>query len=144
MSWNEAGPSAIGPYMNEGTTPADGLSDAMPQHVAGLRNDPPMSLPSPIGDIPDARAEPSPPEEPPAVRDASHGLRVRPCSDESVWTRSAMSGQLVRPIGIAPAAFMRSTTGASTGEIASANAGTPWSLAQPARSMFCFTVSGTP
>ena len=40
--------------------------------------------------------------------------------------------------------YMRSTTGASTGEIASANAGTPLSVAHPARSMFCFTVRGTP
>ena len=103
-----------------------------------------MSLPKPIGDIPDASADASPPDDPPAVRVGSQGLRVRPCSDESVCTRNAMSGQLVRPIGIAPAAFMRSTTGASTGEIASAKAGTPLSVAHPARSMFCFTVNGTP
>ena len=104
--------------MKLGTMPADGLREAMPQQLAGLRNEPPMSLPSPTGDIPDASAAASPPEDPPAVRIGSQGLRVRPWSEESVCTRSAMSGQFVRPIGIAPAAIIRSTIGASTGEIA--------------------------
>ena len=85
-----------------GTTPADGLIEAMPQHVAGLRSEPPMSLPRPIGLIPAASATASPPDEPPAVRPRSHGLRVSPNSPESVCTRSAMSGQFVRAIGIAP------------------------------------------
>ena len=144
MSWNDAGPSTAGMTVQLGTRPADGLSEAMPQHVAGLRNEPPMSLPSPIGLMPEAIAEASPPEEPPAVRVGSHGLRVRPNSDESEWTRSAMSGQLVRPIGIAPALRMRSTTGESIGGSASANAGSPQLVEQPTWSMFCFTVHGTP
>ena len=78
------------------------------------------------------------------MRPGCHGLRVRPNSEESVWTRSAMSGQLVRAIGIAPACFMRSTTGESTGGSASASAGRPQLVADPTMSMFCFTVHGTP
>jgi hypothetical protein len=52
-------------------------------------------------------------------------LRVRPNNELMVCGRSAMSGRLVRPIGIAPAARIRSTTGASVGTTAWANAGTP-------------------
>ena len=70
-----------------------------------------MSLPRPIGLIPDASADASPPLDPPAVTSGFHGLRVRPWSDESVWTRRPRSGRLVRAKGIAPAARIRSTIG---------------------------------
>ena len=144
ISWNDAGPSAPGIDVQLGTTPCDGFSEAMPQHVAGFRSEPPMSLPRPIGDMPAANADASPPDDPPAVRPGCHGLRVRPNSPESVCTRSAMSGQFVRPIGMAPACRIRSTTGESIGGMASASAGSPQLVDEPTRSMFCFTVHGTP
>ena len=50
----------------------------------------------------------------------------------------------MRPIGIAPAARRRSTTGASIGATASASAGTPEVVGVPATSMFSLTVTGTP
>ena len=75
-----------------------------------------MSLPSPSGDMPLASAAPSPPLDPPVVRCGCHGLWVTPCNELSVVTRSPRSGKFVRPIGIAPAARMRSTTGASVDE----------------------------
>ena len=127
-----------------GTRPAVGLIEAIPQQCAGLRSEPPTSLPSPSGDMPEASADPSPPLEPPAVTPGSHGLRVSPRSEESVWIRSPRSGRFVRPIGIAPAARRRSTWGASIGETASASAGTPEVVGVPARSMFSLTVTGTP
>ena len=130
--------------MRPGTTPVDGLIEAMPQQWAGLRSEPPRSLPSPSGVIPLASALASPPLEPPAVTSGRHGLRVSPRSDESVCTRRPKSGRLVRANGIAPAARMRSTIGASTGAVASASAGTPWVVGHPATSMFSFTVIGTP
>src|SRR5262245_3063602 len=104
MSWKDGGPSGAGMRLQAGTRPWDGFSEAMPQALAGLRNEPPMSLPRPIGDMPTARAAPSPPDEPPAVRSRFHGLHVMPYSAESVWIRSAMSGQFVRAMGMAPAA----------------------------------------
>jgi hypothetical protein len=128
----------------DGTTPVVGLMLAMPQQWAGLRSEPPMSLPSPIALIPLASAEASPPLDPPAVTFGFHGLRVRPCSDESVWTRRPRSGRLLRPIGIAPAARIRATTGASIDAIASARATIALVVGVPARSMFSFTVNGTP
>ena len=69
---------------------------------------------------------------------------MRPCNELTVCMRSAMSGRLVRPIGIAPAASIRSTTGASVGTTACANAGTPQVVGRPDMSIFSFTVKGTP
>ncbi|EWS52603.1 hypothetical protein X551_04608 [Methylibium sp. T29] len=116
----------------------------MPQALAGLRSEPPMSLPRPIAAMPVASATASPPLEPPAVRPGFQGLSVAPCRLLSVCTRSARSGRLVRAIGIAPAARMRCTVGASSGTIAPASAGTPQGVGRPAMSMFSFTVIGTP
>ena len=127
-----------------GTTPVVGLIEAMPQQWAGLRSDPPRSLPSPSGDIPLASADASPPLDPPAVTFGFHGLRVRPCSDESVCTRSPRSGRLVRANGIAPAARMRSTTGASTLGDGVGEGDDAWVVGVPATSMFSLTVIGTP
>ena len=124
ISWNEIGRSSGGITVAAGTEPVDGLIEATPQQCAGLRSDPPRSLPRPSGVIPVARAAASPPLEPPAMRSGSHGLRVRPCNAESVCTRSPKSGRFVRPNGIAPAARSRSTWGASIEAIASASAGT--------------------
>jgi hypothetical protein len=125
-------------------TPTVGLSETMPQQCAGLRSEPPMSLPRPIGLIPDAIAAPSPPLDPPAVTSGFQGLRVMPWSSESVCTRSPKSGRFVRANGMAPAARIRSTVGASIVAIASANALTPCVVGVPATSMFSFTVQGTP
>ena len=61
-----------------GTSPADGLWPNTPQNSAGIRIEPPMSDPSPNGEPPEPTAAPSPPELPPAVRDGSYGLLVRP------------------------------------------------------------------
>ena len=58
--------------------------------------------------------------------------------------RRPMSGRLVRPIGIAPARRIRSTTGASEGATALANAGTPQVVAHPATSILSLMVNGTP
>ena len=116
----------------------------MPQALAGLRSEPPRSLPSPSALMPVASATASPPLEPAAVRAAFHGLRVSPCRLLSVCTRKAMSGMLLRPIAIAPAARMRSTTGASTGTTARASGTTPQVVGWPAMSMLLLTVNGTP
>ena len=56
----------------------------MPQKLAGMRTEPPMSDPSANGTQPLATAAPDPPDEPPAVRSRFHGLRVMPQSGLSV------------------------------------------------------------
>ncbi len=50
-----------------GTTPDDGRSATMLLKFAGLRSDPPRSLPSAMGSMPDASAAAAPPLEPPAL-----------------------------------------------------------------------------
>ena len=92
----------------------------------------------------DPIAEPSPPLEPPGVSAGFHALPVRPRSALLVSMRSPSSGRFVRPIGIAPAASMRSTTGAFDVGIASASTVRPLVVGVPTRSMFSFTVIGTP
>lgn len=108
-----------------GTRFAEGRMEAIPHALAGFRKEPPMSLPRPMADIPVARAAASPPLEPPTARLAFQGFRVSPCKAVSVWERRPKSGRFVRPIGIAPAARIRWTMGASTGTTLSASARTP-------------------
>src|SRR5215212_9170048 len=50
-----------------GTRPGDGRSPTMLQNAAGLRSEPPMSLPSAIGTMPQASATAAPPLLPPHV-----------------------------------------------------------------------------
>ena len=127
-----------------GIRPRVGFSAVTPQHCAGQRNDPSVSLPNPSGVMPVASATASPPLDAPGVRDRSHGLTVAPHSSLSVCQPIAKSGRLVWPIGIAPAARIRSTTGASIAGYAAASALIPWLVGVPARSMFPLTVNGTP
>src|SRR5699024_10044439 len=56
--------------------PREGLRPTSPQAEAGIRIEPPPSLPWAIGTIPAATAAPAPPEEPPGDRVGSHGLRT--------------------------------------------------------------------
>ena len=59
-----------------GVRPVVGLIPAMPQKCAGRRMLPPASLPRPRGDMPEAMAAASPPDEPPGVRARSYGFFV--------------------------------------------------------------------
>ena len=70
--------------MSCGTTPADCFNPTTPLQAAGMRVDPPASVPTPIGQTPAASATAAPPEEPPLVRSADQALRVRPNSGASV------------------------------------------------------------
>jgi len=62
----------------EGTRPSDGLKPDSPHSADGMRNDPPPSLPVASGTMPAAIAAADPPDDPPGLLDASHGLRVVP------------------------------------------------------------------
>ena len=64
--------------------PKLGLSPTTPDHEAGIRTEPPMSVPSASGTHPEATAAPDPPEDPPGVRVSSQGFRVTPQSGLSV------------------------------------------------------------
>src|SRR4029077_6974293 len=90
------------------------LNPTTPQNEAGIRNDPPPSVPSPIGPSPAATAAAAPPLDPPGVSSVFHGLRVMPKTRLSVTPFQPNSGVFVRPITIIPAARIRLTAGQSS------------------------------
>ena len=59
-----------------GTTRIDGRKPITLFHAAGLRSDPPVSLPSAVATIRHASATAAPPLDPPADRSVPHGFRV--------------------------------------------------------------------
>ena len=58
--------------------PNSGLNPATPQNEAGMRIDPPVSLPTAQSHMPAATATAEPPDEPPATRLGSCGLSTGP------------------------------------------------------------------
>ena len=86
-----------------GTSPTEGRSPTIPQNDAGMRSDPPRSVPSASAIMPVASAAAPPPVDPPALRLGSHGLRVRPNTSLNVLAPAANSGQFVLPRITAPA-----------------------------------------
>jgi hypothetical protein len=92
--------------------PTCAFIEKMPQKAAGIRSDPPPSVPSVSGTVPAATAAAEPELEPPVVRETSQGFRVIPDSGEFEEAFQPSSGVVFLPTMIAPAASMRSTTGA--------------------------------
>src|SRR5262245_20906720 len=86
-----------------GLRPRVGLRPKTPQHDAGMRIEPPPSLPCAIGTMRAATAAPEPPLEPPDDRVGSQGLRVGPWATGSVVGAIPNSGVLVLPRTISPA-----------------------------------------
>ena len=64
--------------VRSGTRPYDGFKPYRPQNAAGIRIEPPASVPSATGPTPLATAAAPPPLEPPGVKLGSQGLRVTP------------------------------------------------------------------
>ena len=93
--------------VGEGTRPGDTRNPTTLQYAAGFRSDPPISLPSAIGSIPQASATAAPPLDPPQVFVVSYGFRVAPKTVLKVCDPAPNSGVLVLPIVIAPAPLMR-------------------------------------
>src|ERR671937_1367725 len=86
----------------------------MPQKPAGMRTEPPPSVPTDRGPMPSATAAALPPLEPPLVRWRSHGLRVTPNRGLSVTPFQPSSGVVVLPSSTAPCSRSRATLGASS------------------------------
>ena len=70
--------AASGNTPSTGTVPWAGLRPTTPQAAAGMRIDPPVSVPSASGTMPAARAAALPLLEPPATRSGATGLTVSP------------------------------------------------------------------
>src|SRR5258708_28221296 len=61
-----------------GTRPKEGLKPTTPLKLAGIRIDPPPSVPRWNRPKPKAAATPAPADDPPLVHDSFQGLRVMP------------------------------------------------------------------
>ncbi len=126
-----------------GTTPWPGLTVTRPQLAAGMRSEPIPSLPSASGTIPAATAAALPPEEPPAERAGSHGLRAVPCTP-SVVPNTHSSGTFVSPTTTAPAARSRATVTWSAPAGVSGVAADPTRTDSPRTARLSLTATGTP
>src|SRR6202043_3560352 len=107
-------PAPRGKCPVEGMRPGVGFNPLIPQKCDGTRIDPPPSLPTPPIEQPAPIAAASPPLDPPADRESSHGLLVLPDSVLSVSYAIKNSGTFVFPTKIAPAALSRDTSTASS------------------------------
>src|SRR3954454_19864726 len=94
-------------------SPGVGRSPTIPQNEAGIRLDPPKSVPCASGTIPLATAAAEPPDEPPGLRPCCQGLCVGPNKALLVVAPQANSGVFVLPTTRAPACLSRFTTSAS-------------------------------
>ena len=145
---------AIGPWTlnanhgaglgQRGTRPGDGRSPTTLQKLAGLRSEPPRSLPSAIGIMPVASATAAPPLLPPQVLVRSYGLRVAPKTWLKVWDPAPNSGVLVFPIVMAPARRSRSTIRAVLSGTWSVKASDPKVVRIPAVTKRSLCATGRP
>ena len=88
MATQPATDRAIGPTVSKlgasgktpsaGTSPHVGLKPTTPQHAAGSRIEPALSVPSAASQRPAASAAPLPPLEPPGIRSGASGLTTAP------------------------------------------------------------------
>src|SRR5262249_1515011 len=104
---------------------ADGRMPTTPQNAAGLRSDPPMSVPSAIGSIRHASATAAPPLLPPQVFVRSYGFSVGPNTGLNVCEPAPNSVVFVLPTTIAPAARSFATIAASASGTWSRKIGDP-------------------
>ena len=126
------------------TRPRAGFRPTSPQQAAGIRIEPPPSLPCATGTIPAATAAAAPPLEPPGVRSVSHGLRVGPNRRGSVVGRIPISGIEVLPTITKPASRRRRTRYASRPVTKSPNTSLPMVSGMPVTERLSLIAIGTP
>jgi hypothetical protein len=86
----------------------------MPQHAAGPRIEPPVSVPVAPAHRKAATAAPEPPLDPPGERSSAHGFFVGPYHGLLVVEPAANSWALHLPTRTAPASLRRRTDSASS------------------------------
>src|ERR687891_1386638 len=133
----DSSPNGLGGHW--GTRAKVGLSPTTPQKAAGMRIEPPPSVPTASGTIPAASAAPLPPLEPPAARVGSHELRVGGSSGPSVTAFQPNCGVVVLPTITAPFRRSAATTGASSSGAPGGSAGEPRRVGQPSVRNTSFT-----
>jgi hypothetical protein len=93
------------------TSPRVGLSPTRPLQEAGIRIEPPPSSAWATGAMPAATETPAPLEEPPGVREGSHGFREMPKVLFTVKGTASNSEVVVLPSGMKPESTKRCTMG---------------------------------
>src|SRR5688500_9411783 len=116
----------------------------MPQAAAGMRIDPPVSVPTVPSDMPVATAIAEPPLEPPGERDGSCGFLAGPKPESSVVVPKANSCRLVLPTNTAPASRSCRVTGASTVAMWSLRTSEPAVVGVPLQSIRSLSYIGLP
>src|SRR5919197_1145473 len=94
------------------TRPQLGFRPTTPQHAAGSRTEPPVSVPRPRSQSPAASAAALPPDEPPAIRPGRAGFWTVPYHGFWLVVPQANSCRFALPTTTAPASTSRSTAGA--------------------------------
>src|SRR5699024_36569 len=123
--------------------PVLGRNPYTPQNAAGMRTDPPVSVPSAKSTSPAATAAALPPLDPPAIRRGSAGLGTGPVCGLLLVMPNESSCMLVFPTRCDPAALSRATTGASRpGQCA--RPGVPAVVGNPVASMLSLTAKRSP
>ena len=118
----------------------------MPQQAAGIRTEPPVSVPSATSACPVATATAEPLDEPPGTRRGSSGLGGVPDQRFVPTADQHSSDRLVLPTIRAPDRRAAATTAASraAGRARSAITGQPTVVGTPATSMQSLTASRGP
>ena len=116
----------------------------MPVKPAGMRIEPPPSVPTASAPMPVASAAAAPPEEPPGVLSGFQGLRVMPVRSQSVTPFQPNSGVAVLPSRTAPCSRSRAETGESSSSGAESVAWLPKRAGQPLVRMMSLIEVGTP
>ncbi len=104
----------------------------MPVSVAGMRTEPPVSVPGPAGAAPQATAAAVPLLLPPAKRSGPAGLRTGPNGPFALGAPKTSSCMFVLPRMIAPASRSRATAAASWAGTRSASTLEPAEFGSPA------------
>ena len=102
-AWSRDDANATMPYLE--TLPYVGFSPTTPQHDAGWRIEPPVSVPTDAAHSPAATLAAEPPLEPPGTRSMSHGFFVTTNAEFSVDEPMANSSILFFPKITAPASL---------------------------------------
>ncbi len=112
--------------------PCDGLKPHTPQSAAGIRTEPPVSLPMlRIGPFESATETAEPPLDPPETREGSEALWIGPPYPLVPVTPRASSWRLVLPSGTHPAPSRLSTISAFAGGRKSPKDGRPIGRRKP-------------
>src|SRR2546421_108254 len=141
-TWSKLGASGKQPSIE--TSPYVGLKPTTPQQAAGMRIEPPESVPRAASTSPVASAAAEPPDDPPAIRPGATGFGTVPKCGFSDVTPYANSCRFVLPTFAYPLDSARRTDSAVVDGTCSANTAEPYVVVSPAVSSRSLTASRMP